>query len=264
MGEFDNKVAVVTGGATGIGYATARRLASAGASVVICGRRGELVAARAHEAREQSLDIGGIAADVTSAADMARLMAHAVETHGGLDILICNAGVPSFGDVVTTEEADWDKTLAIHLNGTFLASKYAVPEMRKRGGGAIVTLGSIHSFATAYGRIAYSTAKSGILGLTRALALDHAADNIRANAVCPAGIDTPLLRDAWPRLSPGRPVDEVMEELAQLHPLHRVGAPEEVAEMIAYLAGPRSGFVTGAEFKIDGGVLARISIAPRP
>ena len=262
MGEFAGKVAVVTGGASGIGKATAWLMAAGGAAVVVGDDDRAQIDATLAEARNESLDIRGLEADVGSAADMERLIRFAAEGRRGLDVLVNNAGIQAFGTVVDTAEADWDRVLAVNLKGAFLASKFAVPEMRKRGGGAIVNVASIHAFATVGNRVAYAASKTGLLGLTRAMALDHGPDNIRVNAVCPGAVDTAMLRKAWPRVFPGRPVAEIFADLAARHPLGRIGRPEEVAQVICFLAGPRANFVTGAEFKVEGGVLARYSIAP--
>ena len=264
MGEFADKIAVVTGGASGIGKATAALIAKEGGSVVICDCREDAVAETLGEFADPFPSIKGCVADVASATDMEGLVGFTVETFGGIDILVNNAGIQMFGTVVDLGEEDWDRTLAINLKGTFLASKFAIPEMRKRGGGAIVNVASVHSFATVSNRVAYAASKTGLLGLTRAMALDHGPENIRVNVVCPGPVDTPMLRNAWKRIYPGRPMPELLDELAAMLPVGYVGRAEEVAEMIAYLVGPRSGFVTGSEFKIEGGVSARYSIAPRP
>lgn len=264
MQEFAGKVAVITGGASGIGKATATLIAKEGGSVVVCDCREDAVAAVLGEFADRFPAIESLVADVASAADMERLVRFTVETFGGIDILVNNAGIQMFGSVVDLGEEDWDRTLAVNLKGAFLASKFAVPEMRKRGGGAIVNVASVHAFATISNRVAYAASKTGLLGLTRAMALDHGPENIRVNVVCPGPVDTPMLRDAWARIHPGRPMAELLDELAGLLPVGAVGQPAEVAEMIAYLAGPRAGFVTGGEFKIEGGVSARYSIAPRP
>jgi NAD(P)-dependent dehydrogenase (short-subunit alcohol dehydrogenase family) len=264
IGEFTDKVAVITGGASGIGKATAALIAKEGGSVVICDCCDDAVEDTLAEYADRFPSIRGQVADVASAADMERLIRFTVETFGGIDALVNNAGIQMFGTVVDLGEDDWDRTLAINLKGAFLAAKFAVPEIRKRGGGAIVNVASVHAFATISNRVAYAASKTGLLGLTRAMALDHGPENIRVNVVCPGPVDTPMLRNAWQRIYPGRPLSELMDELAELLPVGYVGRPEEVAEMIAYLVGPRSGFVTGGEFKIEGGVSARYSIAPRP
>jgi NAD(P)-dependent dehydrogenase (short-subunit alcohol dehydrogenase family) len=261
--DVDGKVAVVTGGATGIGRATAARLVAGGAAVVICGRREDVIARAVAVLRAEGGRAEGLLADVTLGDDMARIMAFAEERFGGIDILVNNAAAQAMGTVETTDEATWDEVIDASLKGTFLASKHAIPRMRERGGGAIVNVASIHAYATAKGRAAYAAAKSGLLGLTRAMALDHAADGIRVNVVSPGATDTEMLRAGWAATVPDVPVEQGLRDLAARHPLGRLGRPEDLAEMIAFVAGPRAAFVTGAEFRVDGGVLARFSIAPQ-
>src|SRR3712207_5054732 len=152
MAEFSGKVAIVTGGALGIGRAAARKLLTEGASVVICSDRAEQVERTVEELRGEDLDVRGTLADVTSSADMKRLVGFAAETYGGVDILVNSAGVQRYGTVVETEEEVWDEVLAVNLKGIYLASKQAIPEMRERGGGAIVNLSSVQAFASQKGR----------------------------------------------------------------------------------------------------------------
>jgi NAD(P)-dependent dehydrogenase (short-subunit alcohol dehydrogenase family) len=182
MAEFSGKVAIVSGGARGIGRAAARKLAGEGASVVICSDREEQVEETVAALREEGLEVRGVRADVTSSADMKKLMDLAIETYGGVDVLVNSAGVQRYGTVVETEEEVWDEVLDVNLKGVYLASRYAIPEMRKRGGGAIVNLSSVQAFASQTGVAAYTASKGGINALTRAMALDHAGDNIRVNA----------------------------------------------------------------------------------
>jgi NAD(P)-dependent dehydrogenase (short-subunit alcohol dehydrogenase family) len=262
MSEFAGKVGLVTGGATGIGKATAFRLARGGAQVVVCGRRAEVVEAAVAEGTEAGLELAGRQADVTVGAEMERLVAFTVERWGGLDILVNNAGVGTFGSVVEMSEEDWRASMAINLDGVFLAAKHAIPEMRRRGGGAIVNVASVHSFATIGPRISYVTSKTALLGMTRGMALNHAADGIRVNAVCPGPIETPMLRDSWARMFPGRSPDEVLAAQGRKLPLGRLGRPEDIAEAIAFLASERAAFITGADLKVDGGLLALLALTP--
>jgi len=191
---FSGKVAIVAGGALGIGRAVARRLAQDEASVVICSDQKDQVEQTADELRREDLEVQGLRADVTSSTDMERLIAFTVEVYRSVDVLVNSAGVQRYGTVVDTEEAMWDEVLAVNLKGIYLAAKHAIPEMRKRGGGAIVNLSSVQAFASQKGVAAYTASKGGINALTRAMALDHAQENIRVNAVCPASVDTPMLR----------------------------------------------------------------------
>ena len=260
MADFSGKVAIVAGGALGIGRATARKLAAEGASVVICGDREDQVREAVAELRGEGPKVSGTRADVTSSADMKRLMDFATETYGGVDVLVNSAGVQRYGTVVETEEDTWNEVLDVNLKGIYLASKYAIPEMRKRGGGAIVNLSSVQAFASQRGVAAYTASKGGINALTRAMALDHAEENIRVNAVCPASVDTPMLRWSANLFRGDKSVEETVAEWGKMHPVGRVARPEEVAEVIAFLAGPRSSFVTGGEYKVDGGMLAALGV----
>jgi len=261
MTEFSGKVAIVVGGASGIGRAAARKLAIEGASVVICSDREDQIESTVAELREEGLEVSGLRANVTSSADMKGLVSFAAETYGGVDVLVYSAGVQRYGTVVETEEEVWDEVLDVNLKGIYLASKYAIPEMKKRGGGAIVNLSSVQAFASQKGVAAYTASKGAINALTRAMALDHAEENVRVNAVCPGSVDTPMLRWAADLFKGDKSVEETVQEWGKMHPVGRVAKPEEVAEVIAFLAGPRASFVTGGEYKVDGGLLAALGVA---
>jgi NAD(P)-dependent dehydrogenase (short-subunit alcohol dehydrogenase family) len=261
MTDFDGKAAIVTGGALGIGQAVAKKLAEEGASVVICSDREDQVEEAAEELRGEKLEVQSLRADVTSSDDMRRLVAFTVENYGGVDILVNSAGVQRYGTVAETEEEVWDEVLAINLKGIYLASKHAIPEMRERGGGAIVNLSSVQAFASQKGVAAYTASKGGINALTRAMALDHAEENIRVNAVCPGSVDTPMLRWAADLFKGEKTAEETVEDFGKMHPLGRVARPEEVGEVISFLASPKASFVTGGEYKVDGGLLAALGVA---
>ena len=260
MAEFSGKVAIVAGGALGIGRAAARKLATGGASVVICSDQEEQVEEAVEELRGEDLEVRGTRADVTSSADMRSLVDFAVDLHGGVDVLVNSAGIQRYGTVVETEEEVWDEVLNVNLKGIYLASRYAIPQMRKRGGGAIVNLSSVQAFASQRGVAAYTASKGAINALTRAMALDHAQENIRVNAVCPASVDTPMLRWSANLFKGDKSVEETLKDWGRMHPLGRVARAEEVAEVIAFLAGPRSSFVTGGDYKVDGGMLAALGV----
>ena len=183
-----------------------------------------------------------------------------VDRFGGIDILVCSAGIQRYGSVVDTSEETWDEVMTVNLKSMFLASKSAIPEMRKRGGGAIVLVASVQGLATQKTVAAYSTSKAGIIALARAIAVDFAAENIRANAVCPASIDTPMLRWAADLFRGDATAAATVDSWGGMHPLGRVGKAEEVAELIAFLSSARASFITGSEYKIDGGMMAELGV----
>lgn len=259
MADLAGKVAIVTG-ALGIGLAATRKLAEGGASVVVCSDREDQVKGAVTALREEGLEVRGLQADVTTSVDTRELVGFAVERYGGVDILVNAAGVQRYGTVVDTDEGVWDEVLGVNLKGIYLVSKHAIPEMRKRGGGSIVNVSSVQAFASQKGVAAYTASKGGVNALTRAMALDHAHENIRVNAVCPASVDTPMLRWSADLFKGEKTVEETLEGFGKMHPLGRVARAEEVAGVIAFLAGPEASFVTGGEYKVDGGMLAALGV----
>lgn len=260
MDDLTGKVAIVTGGSLGIGKATARRLASAGSNVVVCADQRKPVDDAVDELRADALEVDGMCTDVTSCEDVQELVNFTVGRYGGVDILVNSAGIQRYGTVVSTNEQTWDEVFDVNLKGIFFTSKYAIPEMVKRGGGSIVNVSSVQAFCSQAGVAAYAASKGGINALTRAMAVDHAADNVRVTAVCPAAVDTPMLRWAADLFKGDRSVDQVVEEWGAMHPLGRVARPEEVAELIGFLASPKASFLTGSEHKVDGGMLAALGV----
>ena len=260
MADLAGKVAIVTG-ALGIGLAAARKLAEDGASVVVCSDREDQVNEAVTALREDHLEVRGLQANVTSSVDTRHLVGFAVESYGGgVDILVNAAGVQRYGTVVDTDEGVWDEVLGVNLKGIYLVSKHAIPEMSKRGGGSIVNVSSVQAFASQKGVAAYTASKGGVNALTRAMALDHAHENIRVNAVCPASVDTPMLRWSADLFKGEKTVEETLEGFGKMHPLGRVARAEEVAGVISFLAGPEASFVTGGEYKVDGGMLAALGV----
>ncbi len=255
--EFANKVAVVTGGAMGIGGATARAFAREGAAVTVADVNGEKGRATVEDIRASGGKALLVEADVSQAADAERIARETVRAFGRLDVLVNVAGIQTFGSVTDMPEEVWDRTLAVNLKSVFLCGKYCIPEMMKGGGGAVVNVSSVQGLCSQKGVAAYAATKGGINSLTRNMALEYAEQNIRVNCICPGSIDTPLLRgiaDLWAKDDP----EAAMRGWGKAHPLRRIGKPEEVAELILFLASPRSSFITGATFPIDGGLTARL------
>ncbi|PZS01379.1 MAG: short-chain dehydrogenase [Pseudonocardiales bacterium] len=256
--DLDGKIALITGGSGGIGQAAARALADHGASVAMCGiDAAEMDAATATVAQRKGRALGMVV-DVTDEGAIRGGVERVVTTFGGIDILVTAAGIQRYGNAAETDTDEWDRVHAVNLRGVFLAVKHALPHLRARRPAAIVVISSVQAFVSQNAVAAYASSKAGLNALVRSLAVDEARHGIRANAVCPGSVDTPMLRAAAYRFSDGTPAGAraVLESWARMHPLGRIAQAHEVAEAVVFLASERASFISGACLPVDGGLLA--------
>lgn len=252
--SLDGKVAVISGAASGIGYASAKLMADFGAKVVMLDINQSLGKEAAH-----SISLSGgmaefIKCDVTSREDCEEAINKAKKLFGRIDILFNNAGVAIRKNVVELDEKDWDLVVDVSLKGAYLLSKYAIPIMAAGGGGSIINTGSGWGLKGGDDAAAYCAAKGGLVNLTRAMAIDHGKENIRVNCVCPGDTDTPLLRSEGRQL--GIEEDLFLKSSAKGRPIERLGTPEDIANAVLFFASDLSTWVTGSTLIVDGGGLA--------
>ncbi|HMJ35597.1 MAG TPA: SDR family oxidoreductase [Baekduia sp.] len=250
MTRGDGSVALVTGGGSGIGLATALALGRDGARLVLAGLPGSPLPEAVHELQAEGIDAIAVEADVGRAADAGRAVAAAVEAYGRLDALVNCAGTSAVAPLATMHEEDWDRVFDTNVRGVFLMSRAAIPALVASGAGAIVNVASQLALSAVPGFSAYCASKAAVLHLTRCLALELLPSGVRVNAVCPGGVDTPLLQRAFPD---GRGPQGTLDDLVAAHPIGRLGRPEEVAAAIRFLLSAEASFVVGAGLVVDGG-----------
>ena len=258
--RFDGKTVLVTGGALGIGRAVCELVAERGGAVSI-------VDIDESAGRELCVSIekaGGMA--MFSRVDVAnfdQMKAAAEATNakfGSLDSLVVSAGIQRYGTAISTDDSQWNEVLNVNLKGAWNAARASIPFMRAVDGGTIVNVSSVQALASQQNVLAYTVSKHGLIGLTRSIAMDFAKENIRANAVCPGTVDTPML--AWAASLDPDP-QSVYDACNAMHPLGRIARPREIAEVVAFLAHESSSFVTGAVWTVDGGLLTQIGGVPQ-
>jgi len=247
------KSALISGGGTGIGQAIALAFAREGAQVAVAGRRKEKLDETLHLLQQAGCSALALECDVTKAADTQRVVKSAEDAFGKVNVLVNNAGALSVSTVENITEEDWDRVMATNVKGPFLMSRAALPAMRRAGGGSIINVGSVLGIVAIRDRAAYCASKGGVSMLTKAMALDHAHDNIRVNCVCPSIVESDMTRNLFAETEVGQQARE--SRLASI-PLGRFGKPADIAGLAVFLASEESSWMTGTVIPVDGGVTA--------
>lgn len=248
--RLKNKIAIVTGAGSGIGRACALALIREGGQVALVGRRRDRVEEVAREAGGAAI---AVAADVCRQDEIDRVIEETLRAFGGINVLVNNAGILHAGTAEQITEAEWDETFNINVRGLWLLSRAVLPHMRKAGGGSIINVASVLGINGARKRAAYAASKGAVVLLTKCMAIDHGHENIRVNALCPSFVETDLTAAI---LTHAADPDAMRRERIGVHPMGRLGQPEDMAGLAVYLASDESSWVTGATFPVDGGYLA--------
>ena len=256
--ELEGQVALVVGGSSGIGWHSAVLLARRGARVAILADRE--VAPAVARAAESGVELMGITGDASVYATMQDAVACTIRQLGGLNITVNSVAVHPYANAGDTAEATWDRVMAVNLKSVFLTAHHTIPHMLAQRSGAIINVSSVQGTACQPDVSAYATSKAAILGFTRTLAVDYTGRGIRSNSVSPGAIRTPLLDLSVAKFGNGRSAEECFADWGKGIPVGRIGEANEVAEVIAFLAGPRASYVSGSEFVVDGGALVKLGI----
>ncbi len=252
-------MSVVAGGASGIGQAVVTRFAEQGAAVEFVDINAQAVSDTERGLRARGLDVSGHVADVSDVGQVAAFFEGISGRHPAIGALVSSVGIQRYGTVETTSPRMWDEVLAVNVRSMFLMASRAVPLMRRGGGGAIVNVSSVQAVASQRNVVAYAASKGAIAAMTRAMAVDHAHEGIRVNTVLPGSVDTPMLRASASGIAP-EDTDGVIRMWGAGHPVGRVGQPAEIADACVFLVSPLASYVTGAELRVDGGLLAGLAL----
>ena len=258
MPDFKDKIVIVTGGARGIGGGISRAFAEEGASVLCADLDEDSGAQLVEESESMAGTVRFLRADVAHSSECQGVVEAAVSEWGGVDVLCNNVGIQPANSYLPAHEFPeemWDRIIDVNLKSFFLMAKYCVPEMKKRGGGAIINTASVQGLQSMLGVSAYAASKGGALSLTRQLALEYAEDNIRVLAVNPGTIDTPLVAEAVDFM--GGDLESLKKLWGKAHPMGRIGQPREIANVVLFLASDKASFMTGEYVCVDGGMMAK-------
>ncbi len=251
MERLAKKVALVSGAGAGIGAAICRRFSAEGAAIVALERNPDTLSQIAREIEQGGGTLLAVEGDITRRADCAAAAEQAFSAHGAIDILCNVAGIVESGDLEAADEESWERTMAVNLKGMFYLCQEVVPRMAQRGSGSIVNIASVAGPYAVRERLVYSVSKSGVIGFTKSLAVDYIAKGLRANAICPGTVETP----SWHgRVNEADDPDQALKDFIARQPMGRLGQPEEIAALAAYLAADESAFMTGQAINIDGGM----------
>lgn len=261
MADHDGRVALVTGGSRGIGAAAALELAAQGSAVAVHGRDADESAEVVESIRQQGGRALALAGPIEDDGAVGAAVGKVLAAYGRLDTLVTSAGMQWYGDGVTTSPEEYDRVMAVNVRGVFLAVHHALPALRRSDAGTITIVASVQGTATQANVLAYTTSKGALHAMVRALAVDEAAYSVRANSISPGSVDTPMLRASAARFGDPSPegIERTLAAWGSAHALGRVGRPDEIAAVIAFLAGPRASFITGSDIRVDGGLLARLA-----
>jgi NAD(P)-dependent dehydrogenase (short-subunit alcohol dehydrogenase family) len=253
-----NKVAIVTGGAKGIGFGSAQRLLEDSATVVIFDVDEKAIANSVEQFASYGDRFSGVKVDISSDTEVRKAVTDVGNKHGHINYLVNSAGIQTYGIAEDTSEELWDRTFGVNVKAMYLTTKYAVPFMRKVGGGSIVNISSVQALSNQKNVLAYAASKGAVNALTRAIAVDYAAEQIRCNAVLPGCVDTPMIRATAESFAGERSAEEFLHEWGLTHPIGRMATIHEIGQLVGFLCSEKSSFITGASYVIDGGMTSQL------